>query len=506
MGLQVMALLACLFSVLLFPEVSAISGTAVKVTTTPIFPKIPRDKTNKDFQMLLCVEAPAAADLKGRVIPIDLVVVLEVAGEKCLALVETAMKFAIQQLNNDDRLVVIGPRRPNAQPSTGLDEALKMLEGSSDDKRAKFIMLVTDNDDNSRFSNMPEWFNTALNKYPVHTFGLGASHDAAALRLIAHRSRGTYSFLDDQNVDKIARALALCLGGLKSVAAVGTRVVLKAVNGSGVRIDKVSSGGYASSIAQGDRTSGEIAIGALYAGEVKNFIVHLDVPAATEPTPGDDGVCCNQRQLLVVTLEGQFCSGIDGDGPIQAVLIVERPPTAVLPMPKVPSSMVVNYIFQFQWLEIVDVFINEEILAFPPIGADSLGAKLQVKWDQFVLDHQFWRPTAMGSPDNVVISFATLEVHLTLQQATITVVNGGTTFVGNSPCCVDQEPPSLLVPSEYDDNSYRFNPAYDGVISLDDINKLVSKIYQGMVKANNLKHCVPSHSAEQPMDPPMRAT
>jgi hypothetical protein len=159
---------------------------------------------------------------------------------------------------------------------------MQMLEeqpASSSVGRAKFIVFVTDI---TRFSSdMPE-----LSKYPVHAYGLGASHDAAALRLIAQRSQGTYSFLDDANADKDAAALALCLGGLKSVAAVGARVVLKAASGSGVRIDRISSGGYASSVSHVDRASGEIAIGALYAGEVKSFVVHLDVPAAPETSPG----------------------------------------------------------------------------------------------------------------------------------------------------------------------------------------------------------------------------
>ncbi|KAF2912166.1 hypothetical protein DAI22_11g236000 [Oryza sativa Japonica Group] len=580
---NLMLLSACFFSTLLLAQVmSAAAGMTVKVSTTPIFSKIPRAQTNKDFQVLLRIEAPPPVDLKGRV-PIDLVVVLDVGdGSVSLEPVKKAMKFAIQQLSDEDSVAIFGPPmsqevipkfmnihgsrriaekkvdelegRRFAHPArSSLDEALKMLEeqpASSSVGRAKFIVFVTDI---TRFSSdMPE-----LSKYPVHAFGLGASHDAAALRLIAQRSQGTYSFLDDANADKVAAALALCLGGLKSVAAVGARVVLKAANGSGVRIDRISSGGYASSIAQGDRASGEIAIGALYAGEVKSFVVHLDVPAAPEPSPGES-VCCDQQQLLVASLDGQLYTsgGVDvvddaaGGGPIQDVLVVERPPAAVLP--KVPSAIVVNHIFQFRVLEMVDAFINDEILLRRTPATtgrtkdvdvdDDLGTKLLARWERFVLEHQFWvgldlgsldgeitavanslrkqnivgvsssmaayifswmssykmqRPTAMGSPAKVVGVFVTLEVHLTLQVA-ITAENGGGGGGGDGEChdeceysCVEQLPPAppLLVASGRDDDSYRFNAAYEGVISLDDINQFMIKIYQGMVKANNLKQC-----------------
>uniref|UniRef100_A0A0E0F8R7 VWFA domain-containing protein n=1 Tax=Oryza meridionalis TaxID=40149 RepID=A0A0E0F8R7_9ORYZ len=490
------------------------------------------------------------------------------------------MKFAIRQLSDGDSVAIFGPPmspevipkfmnihgsrriaekkvdelegRRFAHPArSSLDEALKMLEeqpASSSVGRAKFIVLVTDI---TRFSSdMPELSKYPLAKYPVHAFGLGASHDAAALRLIAQRSQGTYSFLDDGNADKVAAALALCLGGLKSVAAIDARVVLKAASGSGVRIDRISSGGYASSIAQGDRASGEIAIGALYAGEVKSFVVHLDVPAAPETSPGER-VCCDQQQLLVASLDGQLYTsgGVDvvndaaGGGPIQDVLVVERPPAAVLP--KVPSAIVVKHIFQFRVLEMVDAFINDEILLRRTPATtgrtkdvdDDLGTKLLARWERFVLEHQFWagldlgsldgeitavanslrkqnivgvsssmaayifswmssykmqRPTAMGSPAKVVGVFVTLEVHLTLQVA-ITAENGGGGECHDE-CeysCLEQLPPAppLLVASGRDDDSYRFNAAYEGVISMDDINQFMIKIYQGMVKANNLKQC-----------------
>ncbi|KAF2927304.1 hypothetical protein DAI22_06g194700 [Oryza sativa Japonica Group] len=573
---NLLLLLVCFFSTLLLAQVmSAAAGmAAVKVSTTPIFSKIPRAQTTKDFQVLLRIEAPPLVDLKGRV-PIDLVMVLDVDVESVsLEPVKKAMKFAIQQLSDKDSIAIFGPsmsrevipkfmsihgsrrvaekkvdelegRRIAGPARSSLDEALKMLEeqpASSSDGRAKFIVLVTDGEDITRFnSGMPEWFTAALAKYPVHAFGLGASHDAAALRLIAQRSHGTYSFLDDGNVDKVASALALCLGGLKSVAAVGARVVLKAASGSGVRIDRISSGDYASSVSQVDGgASGEIVIGALYAGEVKSFVVHLYVPAAPPALRTVEGVCCDQQQLLVANLDGQLYTsgGVDVDDAAAPVdLVVERPNAAVL----VPSAIVVNQIFQFSVLKMFDTFIDKEILHRTPVtgwndvDVDDLGRKLLARWEELVLEHQFWvgldlgsldgeitavanslskqyivgtayifswmssykmqRPTAMGSPANVVGVFVTLEVHLTLQVA-ITLPESGGDEGECHECeytCEKQLPPAppLLEASGHDGSSYRLNAAYEGVVSLDDINQFMIKIYQGMVKANNLKQCQP---------------
>ncbi|KAF0896408.1 hypothetical protein E2562_024283 [Oryza meyeriana var. granulata] len=546
MGLQGMPnLLACLFSALLLAEVtmSAAASMEVKVSTTPIFPTITRAPT-KDFQMLLRVEAPPASALKGRV-SIDLVAVVDVAGDNNLAAVKKAMKFIIRQLNDTDRLaivrptnsleefksssIVLGGNRKSVEkkvdklearsddPKGSLGDTLKMLgeeEESSLEGRARFIVLVTDVD-SSGFNDITESF-----KYPVYTFGLGASHDARTLRLIAQKSQGTYSFLDDDHIDNISGALALCLGGVKSVAAVGTRVSLKPVIDSGVKIARIRSGGY-SFIKAEDNTSGEITIGALYAGEVKTFVVHLEVPAAGVD-PALEDVCCHQQKLLVASLD---YSGIEAK--IEDVLIVQRPWVTVLP--KVPFSMVVNRIVQFKWLEIVDRFIEEEILAYTPaeIVEKNVGNKLLERWETFLFEHQFWvgldlgsledevtavakivekrlveahmfswvsgyktqRPTAMGSPEKVVVGFLTVEVRMTLQVAIM--VSRGI----NDECdygCVDPAPLELF--TQGDNDTYYMNEEYKNIVSLKDINGMMTKIYKGVVKARGLKECRPAES------------
>jgi hypothetical protein len=90
-------------------QATTTGAETMKLTTTPIFPQIPRGQTSKDFQVLVRVEAPPAAGHKGRV-PVDLAVVLNVGGGTArLDSVKKAVLFIIRQLRDDDRLAVVGP-------------------------------------------------------------------------------------------------------------------------------------------------------------------------------------------------------------------------------------------------------------------------------------------------------------------------------------------------------------------------------------------------------------
>ncbi|XP_025828108.1 uncharacterized protein LOC112903109 [Panicum hallii] len=527
-------LLACLLFTLLLSEATTTGAETMKLTTTPIFPQIPRGQTSKDFQVLVRVEAPPAAGHKGRV-PVDLAVVLNVGGGTArLDSVKKAVLFIIRQLRDDDRLAVVGPssnrlfgetatgfldirdawrnagnsldklqarpRDGHAQQGSSLKEAIKMLSElpASTSSRASFIILVTDTKESSRFSKLPREF--LKNQPVVHTIGLGAAHDPKALLSIAEESHGTYSFVDDdQNMDSITGAVAVCLSGIKAVAAVGTRVSLEAAVGSGVRVERIESGGYSSAIT-GDRTSGEVTVGVLYAGEAKSFIVHLNVPAVPPTSASVDG-CCDKQDLLTASFFGHYMAS-DGDASppkIQATLSVQRPPpegvAIAASLQKVPVPVVMDQIVQFGMLDMVTTFVENEIWELSSITAEvgaAMATKLQSRWEEFVQARQFWsgldlgvleveiskmvtilaaagsgsgssssplsataymlswlssyqtqRPTAMGSPSSVAPAFATLSVQLTVQEATTIVVTppggnlGGDGLGGCPPCECD---------------------------------------------------------------------
>ncbi|XP_052157528.1 uncharacterized protein LOC127775347 [Oryza glaberrima] len=468
---NLMLLLPCLiFSTLLHIEAMSVVAP-VKVSTTPIFPTIPRAQTNKDFQVLLRVEAPPTADLNGHV-PIDVVAVLDVSGSMNdpvaaslesnlqatrLDVLKASMKFIIRKLDDGDRLSIVafndgsvkeyssglldvsgdgrsiaGKKIDRLQARGGsgsalmpeLQEAVKILDerqGNSQNS-VGFILLLTDGDDTTGFRWSRDVIHGAVGKYPVHTFALGAAHDPEALLHIAQESRGTYSFVDDGNLDKIAGALAVCLGGLKTVAAVDTRVSLKAAELGGARIVRVDSGGYESSVACGG-ASGEVVVGVLYAGEVKSFVVHLHVPAASSTTTFSSVECgycdaaatvcdhhhhhhCHhrhhQQQLLAIGYSYSHAPGgeavsIEGHG-----VFVERPEVAVFSVDGgrqrqtlLPSPVVMQHMVRFELLELVAGFAETEMLSKKGTmqlrgGGARAGDVLQGKWEEFRRARQFW--------------------------------------------------------------------------------------------------------------------
>lgn len=461
MGLRVMGMpvLACLFSSLLLAQVTSAAAETVKVSAIPIYPKIPRGQTSKDFQVLVRVEAPPAADQKGRV-PIDLVAVLDVSDSmndpatppenkpSRLDLLKTATKFIIRKLDDGDRLSIVafndrpvkeystglldisGDGRSNAGKTVdrlearggtalmpGLEEAVKILDGRPADSRNRvgFIVLLTDGEDTSGFrwsDKRREIIHGALSKYPVHTFGLGAAHDPEALFSIAQESHGgTYSFVDDQNMDKITGALAVCLGGLKTVAAVDTRISFKAAELSGVKIQRIEFGGYDSRVSNVG-ASGEVAIGVLYAGEVKHFVVHLHVPASS--SAAESGYCdvatfCDHRHhhhhqhLLAVGCSYSHAPGvaavsIEGHG-----VFVRRPEVVVDDdedggWQVLPSPVVLQHMVRFELLEIVAGFVQSELSGY--LGkvkhSTHVSNVLQSKWEEFRIVHQFWGGVDLG--------------------------------------------------------------------------------------------------------------
>nr|CAB3489468.1 unnamed protein product [Digitaria exilis] len=493
--------------------------TAVKVSTTPIFREIPLGQARKDFQVLLRVEAPAVATHR---VPIDVVAVLDVSGSmndpekrpSRLGLLKMAAKFMVAKLDDGDRLSIVAFNdRPIKELSSGLlymsgngrrnainvidklearggtallpalEEAVKILDGRPGDGRNRlgFIVLLTDGEESMGFFGR-ESIHGVLGKYPIHTIGLGGAHDPEALLYIAQESHGTYSFVDNENADKLAGALVVCLGGLTTVAAVDTRVVLKAAGSepNGVRIDRIDSGGYGSFVSCGG-ASCEVAVGELYAGEVKHFIVHLHVPSTSSVEDSyyycDHTACDRHRRrheqhLLAVGYSYSHHSGtpaITVEAP--SVFIQRTPERQALPH---PSAEVLHHIVRFELVDVVAGLVHSGQLSV----VKDAGELLQVRWEEFRAYHQFWggldmgalemevdamvgslrkgtvafvhawvsshqmqRATSLGSPEKAVAEYLTPAMELLLEEALrlppvveMTTTVGGTAGVQVSGC------------------------------------------------------------------------
>jgi hypothetical protein len=113
---------------------------------------------------------------------------------------------------------------------------------------------------------------------PIHTFGFGRSHDAAAMHVIAEASGGTFTFIENETV--IQDAFAQCVGGLLTVVVQDARLAVACVH-PGVRVVSVKSGVYESRVDE-DYRAASVAVGELYADEERRFLLFLTVPRAGE--------------------------------------------------------------------------------------------------------------------------------------------------------------------------------------------------------------------------------
>ncbi|CAL4920700.1 unnamed protein product [Urochloa decumbens] len=309
------------------------------VTTHTEYSAIARDSSHDNFAVLVHIKAPGIVGGEGGAsasdddvprAPIDLVTVLDVSGSmrrSKLALMKQAMGFVIDTLGPDDRLSVVSfssaARRVTrllrmsdtigkslateavgsltACGGTNIAEGLRTAARVLDERRHRnavsSVILLSDGRDNHNIRRTrdsvtsydvlvpPSFVPTgAVGDWsaPIHTFGFGHNHDAAAMHAIAEATGGTFSYIENEAV--IQDAFAQCIGGLLTVVAQEARIDIASVH-PGVRITSVKSGRYESRV-DGDGRSASVAVGELYADEERRFLLFLSVPPA-DATDGE---------------------------------------------------------------------------------------------------------------------------------------------------------------------------------------------------------------------------
>ncbi|CAN6224583.1 unnamed protein product [Urochloa humidicola] len=281
------------------------------------FPAVGRGASWDKFAVL--VDATAPSDVARA--PLDLVTVLDISGSmkgQKLQLVKRAMCFVIDQLGPTDRLSVVAfsatarritrLARMSAAGKAAAKQAVELLVPESGTNIGEGLrvgaqvlsarrhrnavgamILLSDGQDTflgqagrTHASLVPPAFAiasaaaTSSRPGPIHTFGFGARHDAAAMHVVAAATGGTFSFVQDEAA--VQNAFARCAGGLLSVAVQEARITVACLH-RGVRLQEVKSGAYGSSIAADGRTA-SIDAGELYDGEQRRFLVLLYVPRA----------------------------------------------------------------------------------------------------------------------------------------------------------------------------------------------------------------------------------
>ncbi|KAF0897389.1 hypothetical protein E2562_036778 [Oryza meyeriana var. granulata] len=285
--------------------VSALASDKVQLSAFPRVDAIPRRECHARLPVLVRVTVPATAAAVRRA-PVDLVTLLDIscrggAPARRLNLLRNAMDLVIERLGADDRLAIV-PFHSSVVDATGLLEmsvegrsvasrkvqslavaggtklfpalniAVEILEGRHWEEkggRVGVVILISDGDDRTIFRE-------AIHpRYPVHAFGFRGAHDARAVHYVADHTSGVYGVLNDEH-DRLTDAFEACVRRVTSVVAVDAQVDLTCGAYSRASLLAVESGRYRSHVDE-SRRSGFIYAGALSAGDVKNFLVYVDV-------------------------------------------------------------------------------------------------------------------------------------------------------------------------------------------------------------------------------------
>ncbi|KAL6839330.1 hypothetical protein ACP4OV_030827 [Aristida adscensionis] len=252
-----------------------------------------RGASRGSFAVLVHAKAPpAAAAAAASRAPLDLVTVLDVSGSmrgQKLALLKEAVGFVIDNLGHGDRLSVVSF-------SDGATRVIRLSPHDGRRNAVTSIILLSDWKDGHTNPHrpaelLPPLFAGAGYRPvpPIHTFGFGDDHAAAAMHTVAEATGGTFSFVENQ--DAIQDSFAQCIGGLLSVALQNVRIAVTCVH-PGVRVLGVKSGHYRSHV-DADRRAASVGVGELYADEERRFLLFVRVPVAEateEDVAGDDAV------------------------------------------------------------------------------------------------------------------------------------------------------------------------------------------------------------------------
>ncbi|KAK3157725.1 hypothetical protein QOZ80_2AG0127090 [Eleusine coracana subsp. coracana] len=291
------------------------AGKTVTLKTHCERPAVPRGEPRDRFAVLVHATAPAgtAAAADAQRAPLDLVTVLDVSGSMTgtkLRLLMEAMGFVIDNLGPADRLCVVSfsdeatrkirltrmsddgkAAAKRAVESLiadgwtnirkGLDVASQVVASRRYRNPVTSIILLSDGQDtcgNRGINLMPPSLRRQISPAPIHTFGFGTDHDAAAMHTIAEATRGTFSYIVNHEV--VQDSFAQCIGGLLSVAMQNVRIVLTCLH-QGVRVREVKSGIYENRV-EDDGRAVSVEVGDIYADEARRFLIFVDVPAAAD--------------------------------------------------------------------------------------------------------------------------------------------------------------------------------------------------------------------------------
>jgi len=254
--------------------------------------------------------ATSSGDAAAERAPLDVTCVLDVSGSmngQKIQLVKDAMAFVVDEMKPSDRLSIVtfnhsAERKTvlarmtaegkdalrqatcricaggGTSIAAGLDCAVANMEQRRQRNPVGAIFLLTDGQDSTSRSQVQRLVGRARTAHcALYAFGFGQDHDAGLLSSIAEAAQTPFTFVEQPA--SIKAAFAGAVGGLMSVAAQG--IELRLVPAGGCALVAVHTH-FALRREGAPEGPAVVSIPDAFAGEQRNIVVELRVPATTE--------------------------------------------------------------------------------------------------------------------------------------------------------------------------------------------------------------------------------
>lgn len=276
----------------------------LRLSTRIEYSSLPRGQTQNIFG-LVSVKANADVSETKRQ-PTDIVCVLDVSGSmSCngkIDHVKSAVEFIIANSDPRDRLSIVtfnssasrvlplrrmtneGKDEANMSRTrlyasggtsiaSGLDMALQVLEQRRQRNKVSAILLLTDGQDGSTRPRLPVLLARAREEScAVYAFGFGSDHDAVLMAEVSEQAKTPFTYVED--TENLQDIFAGAVGGLTSVVAQNVELTLTCQ----VPLKQLHTPFPVQRDADGQRAT--VRIPDIFAGETRDVLVELEVPAA----------------------------------------------------------------------------------------------------------------------------------------------------------------------------------------------------------------------------------
>lgn len=293
------------------PDPATAEEGPLSLATRVEYSSLPRGQTQNVFGLVSVTAKAPVADVEAKRQPTDIVCVLDVSGSmSCnhkIDHVKAAMEFIIGNSDPRDRLSIVtfnnsasrvlplrrmtneGKDEANMSRmrlfasggtsiASGLDVGLRVLEQRRQRNKVSAILLLTDGQDHSSRSQLPALLARARQEScAVYAFGFGADHDAALMSEISEQARTPFTYVED--TENLQEIFAGAVGGLTSVVAQNVELTLTCQ----VPLKQLHTPFPVQRDADGQRAT--VRIPDIFAGETRDILVELEVPAGANSGP-----------------------------------------------------------------------------------------------------------------------------------------------------------------------------------------------------------------------------